>query len=154
MRASVLGEELSGGLHPLCARRRMACFRCNRRNRWRFAPATALKSGEIPIDDAHQVQRERQRRAIRSACLHEKEAHAHTRRDGDAPSRGWSLETLRLLCDRVAKREHSNAPSSSSITSYGSHRFAGKRRTNHALDDDTQAHIKIPDVAKDRQLLF
>ena len=48
--------------------------------------ATHRRLTKSRIDDAHQVQRERQRRAVRSACLRKRSARP-PRRDGDAPSR-------------------------------------------------------------------
>ena len=65
------------------------------------------------------------------------------------------LETLRLLCDRVVKRERLKRSELEQHHKLWLAQIRGEASGPiYALDDDTQAHIKIPDVAKDRKLLF
>ena len=65
------------------------------------------------------------------------------------------LETLRLLCDRVVKRERLKRSELEQQHKLWLAQIRGEASGPiYALDDDTQAHIKIPDVAKDRKLLF
>jgi bromodomain and PHD finger-containing protein 1 len=65
------------------------------------------------------------------------------------------LETLRLLCDRVIKREKLKR-----LELEQHHKlWLAQIRSDasgpvYNLGDDTQAHVKIPDVAKDRKLIF
>ena len=65
------------------------------------------------------------------------------------------LETLRLLCDRVIKREKLKRFELEQHYKLWLAQIRGEASGPvYTLGDDTQSHVKIPDVAKDRKLIF
>ena len=65
------------------------------------------------------------------------------------------LETLRLLCDRVVKREKLKRLELEQHHKLWVAQILGQASGPvYGINDDTQAHIKIPDIAKDRKLIF
>jgi len=65
------------------------------------------------------------------------------------------LETLRLLCDRIVKREKLKRLELEQHHKLWLDQIKGTASGPvYELGDDTQAHIKVPDIANERKLIF
>ena len=65
------------------------------------------------------------------------------------------LETLRLLCDRIVKREKLKRLELEQHHKLWLEQIKGTASGPvYELGDDTQAHIKVPDIANERKLIF